>query len=475
TVAGEPPARPYGLNPIPRPRSDLSLVPSIVLLLYCSIVLFWLGPLQAQKGFRDSLVRIHLDHEFPGVVYESRYIPHIRVREVTQLQGCVIDSRGYIVCYVGSYWPELSLPGIGVHISVETSDGKKHPARLIGVDERVALVVLESLSGRGHALTLAPALRETGIRFVSFSGANWQIVSPTMVKLSGNDLLPERELQIVSTAKKVDRWVLEGGLVLDGQDRLVGIVTHARSHPFSKKIQVWQVLPSEVVRGSVTRILEEKRNIKAGWLGIMLDPGAGQLRVEKVIRGSPAQEAGLRSEDVIVRVDGQSVQTRSNLAQAIRWKGAGARLNLSVLRRGRVEKVSAVLTERQDKEPVVSWRLEIPRPWKENEKPEEQVKLYRTILPSHLDLGFVVEPVTPQLARFFRCPKDQGLLIKSVLLNSPAQKVGFQAGDVLTQINGWEVSSHADIQESLKEADDGAVVIQFVRGGRLLTRKLILQ
>ena len=77
------------------------------------VLLFYFGsliPLQAQKDFKRSLVKVYLDREFSGVVHESRYIPQIRVQEVAELQGAIIDAQGHIVSYVGSYWPELSMP-----------------------------------------------------------------------------------------------------------------------------------------------------------------------------------------------------------------------------------------------------------------------------------------------------------------------------------------------------------------------------
>jgi len=253
------------------------------------------------------------------------------------------------------------------------------------------------------------------------------------------------------------------------------IVKRGHPHLFSKTIRVWRVLPSQVVTASVQRILKERKNIRAGWLGIMPDPDVGELRIDKVIPESPAEKAGLQSGDVIVEIDDKPVQSRRELAQAIRWRGAGSAVSVSVLREGNLHKLSAVLTERQDKGPVVSWRLEVPSLWNQDERPEEQVRIHRIVLPPHLDLGLVVDPLTPQLAKYFKCPTDHGLLVQTVLPNSPASKVGFQAGDVLTQVNGRDVSSHVDIRESLEAVEDEVLVIQFVRDGRLLIRKLVLQ
>jgi serine protease Do len=338
-------------------------------------------------------------------------------------------------------------------------------------------VVLESRGLEGHALKFSPSFQEKGLQFVSWTGADWTITSPSVVKLSGEESLPERELQIVPTGGvKPVRYTVAGGLALDKEGQLVAIVKRSHPHLFSKTIRVWKVLPSQVVATSVRRILADRKNIRAGWLGIMPDLDVGEVRVDKVIPESPAERAGLKSGDVIVGIDDQLVQSRRELYQAIRWRGAGSALSLSVLREGDLHKLSAVLSERQDKGPVVSWRLEVPSLWNQNKRPEEQVKIHRIVLPPHLDLGLVVDPLTPQLAKYFKCPNGHGLLVRTVLPNSPASKVGFQAGDVLTQVNGRDVSSHVDIRESLEEAVTDAVLeIQFVRDGRLLSRKLALQ
>ena len=452
-------------------QRSLSLISLLVLLLCFGSLI----PLQAQKDFKRSLVQVYLDREFSGVVHESRYLPQIHVQERAELQGAIIDAQGHIVSYVGSYWPELSMPG--AHVSVTTFDGKKHSAQLVGVDERIALVVLESRGIEGHALKFSPSFQEKGLQFVSWSGADWTITSPSVVKLSGEESLPERELQIVPRGgvKPAVRYTVAGGLVLDEEGQLVAIVKRSHPHLFSKTIRVWKVLPSQVVATSVRRILTERKNIRAGWLGIMSDPNVGELRVDKVIPESPAERAGLKSGDVIVGIDDQLVQSLHDLAQAIRWRGAGSALSLSVLREGNLHELSAVLTERQDKGPMVSWRLEVPSLWNQNERPEEQVKIHRIVLPPHLDLGLVVDPLTPQLAKYFKCPSGHGLLVRTVLADSPASKVGFQAGDVLTQVNGRDVSSHVDIRESLEAGTDAVLEIQFVRDGRLLSRKLTLQ
>ena len=444
-----------------------------VLSLLGSMALWLCGsPVLGQQDLRDSLVRVYLNREYAGVVHGSRYLPHIHVQEVAELQGAIVDSRGYVVSFVGSYWPELTRPGVDARLSIETVDGKRHPAHLVGVDERIALVVLESEGLKEKALSFREGLDESGVRFVSFHEDAWRVASPAVVKVSGNDSSPVRELQIVPNG--MDHCPVEGGLVLDAENRLAGIVRRSHSHPFSRKMRVWQMLPAQVIQSSVNRIVETRENVRAGWLGIMPDFHSSHLRVARVIPESPAAIAGVHNGDVIVAIDNQSIQSRWDLAQTIRWKGSGSELTLSILRDGQPHELSTVLSERQDRGPRVSWRLEIPAFWNRTKSLEEQVEVHRTILPPHLHLGLVVDPLTPKLAEYFEQRARHGLLIRTVLPDSPAGRVGFQEGDVVVEVNGRSVASDMDIQKSFQSVDDGVMMIRFLRDGRSMTRSITL-
>ena len=449
------------------------LMKLIVLSWYCSIVLsLCSSPLLGQQDFRESLVRVYLNREYPGVVHGGRYIPHIHVQEVAELQGVVVDPGGYVVSYVGSYWPELNLPGVDARLSIETVDGTRHAAHLVGVDERIALAVLKSEGLKKKALSFREGLDESGVRFVSFHEDQWRIASPAVVKVSGDDSSPVRELQIVPNG--MDHCSVEGGMVLDAENRLTGIVRRSHSHPFSRRMQVWQVLPSQVIQGSVSRIVETGENIRAGWLGILPDVHTSHLQVARVIPESPAATAGVQNGDVIVAIDDETIESRWDLAQAIRWKGSGSELTLSILRDGRPHELSTVLSERQDRGPRVSWRLEIPAFWNRTRSLEEQVRVHRIILPSHLHLGLVVDPLTPKLAEYFNNRARHGLLIRTVLPDSPAWRVGFQEGDVVVEVNGRSVASDLDIQKSFQSVDDGVMMIRFLRDGHSMTRTLTI-
>jgi S1-C subfamily serine protease len=80
-----------------------------------------------------------------------------------------------------------------------------------------------------------------------------------------------------------------------------------------------------------------------------------------------------------------------------------------------------------------------------------------------------VSPLSEQLASYFGV--KQGVLVSSVTSNSPAAIAGIRAGDVITAVNGQNVSSSADINRALREKRVDAVEVAVTREKKALTLK----
>lgn len=427
----------------------------------------------APQDICDGLVRVEVRREFSGLLHENRYIPELRIHKVAEFNGVILDTRGYVVTYVGSYFPELS--SSESRLWVTTADGIKHSARLIGVDERVALAVLEAEKMAHQPLECADTSGAKQLQLVLASTRGWGIHPVALVRLENSPLLPELEVQVSGVPSGMTGPSLEGALLLDGTTKFVGIVSRATAYPFSRRLQTLQVLPVEIIRDSMGKILAEKRGIGAGWLGVHFESPERRPRISHVVPGSPAETAGLRSGDVLLGIDGQRVQNFVDAARMIRWKGSGGKLVLNVERQGLRREVPVVLSSRKDAPPLVSWKLEVPRVWRGGEPQTHDIRISRSLLPAPLNLGLVVDALTPQLAEFLQCPSGQGLLVKSVIADSPAHRAGFQAGDVLIQINGRNVTSALDLKQSVEATADGQLLIQFVREGRPQERRIVVQ
>ena len=90
-------------------------------------------------------------------------------------------------------------------------------------------------------------------------------------------------------------------------------------------------------------------------------------------------------------------------------------------------------------------------------------------------LGIQLQELNPDLAEYFNVKPDQGLLVVTVIAESPADKSGIKAGDIIMELDGIKVQKSAEIREMLNErkADD-KITILLVRHGKEKTVNAVL-
>jgi S1-C subfamily serine protease len=70
-------------------------------------------------------------------------------------------------------------------------------------------------------------------------------------------------------------------------------------------------------------------------------------------------------------------------------------------------------------------------------------------------LGIDAEDLSGQLGTFFGAPEGEGVLVREVNSDSPAEKAGLKAGDVITSLNGARIRSVGDLRQKLAAQHDG--------------------
>ncbi len=428
-----------------------------------------------QPGVESSLVRVHLNRQFSGVFFGSFFIPQTQVSEVVEFSGVVASREGEVVFYVGQYWPELGKPG--TNLAVETSDQERYTGRLIGVDERVAIAVLHcpSVRMRGPGLEKPLEGRLAHLRVANYERTGWKMVPLSLVKRKEQTRLPQWEVQLRPASPRSQALPKEGSFVLSREGKLVGLVTDSKPYPFTREIQVLRVLPAPVILSSLKRIVKEQGNIRSAWLGVIPETtSSGRVRLRSVVSGSPAEQAGLKKGDLILRMDDNELRRVADFIWGIRWKSSGQKVSLVIEREDYLENIVALLTERQDRLPKVAWEIEVPHRWEKGKGVGHRLRVSRKVMSLPLELGFLLDTLTPELVQSVGCPRDCGLLVRSVRANSLARELGFQSGDVLTQVNGCDLSSDTDIEHLLHSQRDETLVIRFLRKGRLHTLELAL-
>lgn len=196
--------------------------------------------------------------------------------------------------------------------------------------------------------------------------------------------------------------------------------------------------------------------------------------VTEVVKDSPAEKAGLRKDDVILRFDGESVTSVRKLTRLVNESSADQSVRLTISRGGSEQELSATLSKHK-MDTIFSGSM--PRIMR-GDNDEDGVRVFPGgnwpgsigggespliwTLGANRRIGVSTQSLSKQLADYFGV-KDGGVLITSVSDNTPAAKAGLKAGDVITAIDGEKVTSPGDITRVLGKKETGDVSLTIVR------------
>ncbi|MEA2398092.1 MAG: hypothetical protein QOK25_1648 [Thermoleophilaceae bacterium] len=145
-----------------------------------------------------------------------------------------------------------------------------------------------------------------------------------------------------------------GGPLLDDAAHVVGVNSQIQTGGGSGNVGIGFAVPSNIAR-AVVPILERGGTVTRAYLGVTTTPASatnpGGARVTDVVAGGPADSAGIRPGDVIVKVDGKPVQDPTDVSIAISGKKPGDKVRVSVLRNGLTEGIDVTLGTRPARTP----------------------------------------------------------------------------------------------------------------------------
>jgi S1-C subfamily serine protease len=172
----------------------------------------------------------------------------------------------------------------------------------------------------------------------------------------------------------------------------------------------------------------------SAWLGVRVQDNDAGVVVVDVVSGSPADEAGLQHGDVITAVNGSELASSDDLVSMIQTLQVGEEVTLSVTSGDESKDVTVTLAERPE------------------EYSESNTFSFRG--EAMLTMFGVSATLT-----------DEGLQIDSIDADSPLADSGLQAGDVITAVDGADLSSlnPRDLMQQLRDTDQVTLTVQ--RGG----------
>ncbi len=285
--------------------------------------------------------------------------------------GAIIDDDGYVLT-------NNHVIKDAQRIEVTLSDGSKRQGRLVGADpdNDLAIIKIDAKGKKLHALTIGDSddlligqkVLAIGNPFGLAETLTTGIISSLGRSIrSDNGMLIEGLIQTDAAINPGN----SGGPLLDSKGEIIGINTAIFS-PTGASVGIGLAVPADTVK-RVSRDLIEKGYVSYPWMGVTLFPltpwvaHALELKAERgamlinVLRGGPADRAGLRGADrrvqignailpiggdIIVSFDGKEVRDSEELIRMIRKKRPGKKVTLKILRRGRFKNVTLILGER---------------------------------------------------------------------------------------------------------------------------------
>ena len=382
---------------------------------------------------------------FPPEFFDRRGRPSPR-RSASQGSGFIIDSEGYVLTNAHV------IAGMK-RIAVILKDGGEYEAEVVGRDEHTDIALLKIDAGETLPTVSIGDSDDVKVgQWVAAVGSPYgldQSLTAGIISALRRRLPSDRYVPFIQTDAAVNPGS-SGGPLMDLNGNVVGINSQIVS-PVQANVGYSFAIPINVAM-DIQRRLREDGVIHRGWLGIAFSPLSAAAAdayglpeksgvvINEVIPGSPAEKAGLRSGDVVLRLNGDDIDAES-LPRIIGDFEPGTEVSLSVRRDGETIDIGNIALASLDggDESLLGMRVE-----------ELSGEMRRR---TRLEFGVVVRSIDPDQA-----PRD-------VLQN-------IRPDDIITHMlvneRRREIRVPADLARALKENKKDTELFFIWRQGRAL-------
>lgn len=191
--------------------------------------------------------------------------------------------------------------------------------------------------------------------------------------------------------------------------------------------------------------------------------------VTQVIKDSPAEKAGLRKDDVILRLDGENITSVRKLNRLVSEIAPDHSVRVTISRNGSEQELTATIGKRKNSSFTGDLIGQHPKVWKWEGPLIERENLFdhngdlTFMLSNSRRIGVSTMQLTKQLADYFGVANGRGVLVTAVTDDGPAAKAGVKAGDVITAVDGEEIDSPGDISRVVNRKKEGEVSLTVIR------------
>ena len=207
---------------------------------------------------------------------------------------------------------------------------------------------------------------------------------------------------------------------------------------------------------NVINQLKDSGKVVRGWLGVIIQEitpelaegigldGTDGALIAEVSPDSPADKAGLKSGDVVIKFNNKPIEEFADLTRFVGETKPESDVELTIIRNGKEKVLDVHLGELKDaKKPA--------------ETEEEQ---------ADSKIGLNVKEITPELAKKYNLDRESGVILFNVERGTKAYNAGFRSGDIITNIDKTEINSIEDYNEAIEKVVEGKLALFLVKRGQ---------
>jgi serine protease Do len=372
--------------------------------------------------------------------------------------GIIISPDGYIVT-------NHHVVDSATQLRVTLDDKRVFPAKVVGVDKLNDLAVIKIEAHNlpsiawGDSTKLHPGqtVLAFGNPFGNFPFTVTRGIVSGLNRPNPYSTDARKPAAFIQTDAAINPGN-SGGPLVNAHGELVGINTFIISGSGSFAGAGFAI-PTQIVKASVDQIMKDGK-VEHGYLGISMNdvtpenatffnlPDATGALVSQVTPDSPASKAGLKSGDVLRKLNGKEIENGSALQVAVSQVRPGNTIELGILRDGKPETVKVTVGEFHGGTELA-----------QNSGADSQ---------QHGKLGISVDNLSPDMRSQLNIPANvKGAAIQSVRPGSPADDAGLAQGDVILEVNRKPVQDAESLVGQLHSVPAGKDVLLLVwsRGG----------
>jgi len=355
--------------------------------------------------------------------------------------GFVLSADGYVVT-------NNHVVKDAETLKVTFQNGDSYDAKVVGTDQKTDLALLRIKSDKTFA-HVDWAKNEAKVGDTVMAVGNpfglGGTVTRGIISARGRDIGNgpyDDFLQVDAAINKGN----SGGPTFNLDGEVVGINTAIYS-PSGGSVGIGFAIPAATAANVIESLKSGDHKVTRGWLGVQIQPVSADIAETMGLHGtkgalvadfaakSPALKAGLKSGDVILKVDDVDVETDRDLAKLIGKAAPGKEVKLSIIRDGKPETVSVLLGTLPAEKQAAMGVGDGANPAAESA--------------TFTGLGLQVAPV----------PGGKGVKVTKVNPKSDAADVGIKEGDVILKVQGTDVTDQASVDAALKKTTGNKVLL----------------